>query len=104
MRFLQGQSPYEDSIRPDVILLDLKLPGLSGLGVLEIIKNDKDLQSIPVVMLTTSAADRDRETAYANHVNSYLVKPMAFERFRALVRELCHYWGEVNCPARDRTA
>ena len=72
--------------------------------VLEIIKNDKDLQSIPVVMLTTSAADRDRETAYANHVNSYLVKPMAFERFRALVRELCHYWGEVNCPARDRTA
>lgn len=102
LRYLRGENPFGDvPMRPDVVLLDLKLPGMNGLQVLEAIKTDRDLRRIPVVMLTTSTADSDREAAYAQHVNSYLVKPMEFSGFTDLVREICHYWGEINCPAGD---
>lgn len=101
LKYLRREAPYHNRRRPDVLLLDLKLPGLNGLQVLEKIKADRDLCTIPVVMLTTSAADRDRTTAYEKHVNSYLVKPLDFAGFRQVVTEICHYWGEVNCPVSD---
>ncbi|GAB5440239.1 MAG: response regulator [Fuerstiella sp.] len=101
LQFLRRQSPYEDSPRPDLILLDMKLPGVNGLQVLENIKADDDLCSIPVVMLTTSATRDDRQKAYRLHANSYLVKPMGFDGFRSLVGEICHYWGDVNTPVTD---
>ncbi len=94
-------SEGESWVRPDVILLDLKLPGVNGLQVLKEVKADNDLRTIPVIMLTTSDAESDRDAAYAQHVNSYLVKPMEFSGFTELVREICHYWGNVNCPASD---
>jgi CheY-like chemotaxis protein len=75
-----------------VILLDLRLPRVDGLDVLKTIKEDEDLKTIPVVVLTTSEAEKDVARAYYNHANSYLVKPVGLEDFRKLMDDLGFYW------------
>lgn len=92
--FLDGQSALDylyrrgefagstDTEQPQVILLDLRLPRVDGMDVLKTIKEDPDLKSIPVVVLTTSEAEKDIARAYYNHANSYLVKPVGFEDFK----------------------
>ncbi len=77
---------------PALILLDLRLPRLDGLQVLKELKAHPHLEKIPVVILTTSAADRDLKHAYRYHVNSYLLKPVDFHEFEGLMRELGFYW------------
>lgn len=96
MKMLRKEGEYLDHPEPDIILLDLKMPGMDGHEVLEAIKTDPDLRHIPVVIMTTSDAERDRERAYALNANSYLVKPLDFDRFRQLVRDLSLYWGVWN--------
>ena len=81
---------------PDLILLDLKLPRLSGLEVLEKIKLHDRLKTIPVIMLTTSDSERDRATAYQMHANSYLIKPMDFKDFEAMLGDVGRYWVNWN--------
>jgi len=98
LAFLRQQAPYESQSRPDVVLLDLKLPSLDGHEVLRIVKNDESLKSIPVVVLTTSAAEADRARAYMEHANSYVVKPVDFDQFHRLVRDLQLYWSVWNAP------
>src|SRR5581483_1741350 len=78
--------------RPHVILLDLRLPRVDGLEVLQTIKEDENLKAIPVVILTTSEAEKDVARAYYNHANSYLVKPLGYEEFRKLMEDLGFYW------------
>jgi CheY-like chemotaxis protein len=93
--YLQRRGEYADPLsspRPHVILLDLRLPGIDGLEVLQVIKEDDELKVIPVVILTTSDAEKDVARAYNNHVNSYLVKPVGFEEFRRLMNDLGFYW------------
>ncbi|MEO8039551.1 MAG: response regulator [Betaproteobacteria bacterium] len=90
--FGNGDSPP----RPDLVLLDLRLPRLGGLGVLAAIKSDKRLESIPVVALTTSKAFDDLEQAYRLGVNSYLVKPLERNAFEALLTSLGYYWLQWN--------
>lgn len=80
------------SPRPHVILLDLRLPRVDGLQVLDEIKQDEELKIIPVVVLTTSEAEKDIARAYDNHANSYLVKPVGFEEFTQLMDDLGFYW------------
>lgn len=80
------------SPRPHVILLDLRLPRVDGLEVLQTIKEDENLKAIPVVILTTSEAEKDVARAYYNHANSYLVKPLGYEEFRKLMEDLGFYW------------
>ena len=104
LHFLDGQSALDylyrrgefsesmDTERPQVILLDLRLPRVDGMEVLKTIKEDTDLKSIPVVVLTTSEAEKDVAKAYYNHANSYLVKPVGFEDFRKLMDDLGFYW------------
>lgn len=82
----------ESSPRPHVILLDLRLPKVDGLEVLRIIKEDVEVQKIPIIVLTTSEAEKDVARAYDNHVNSYLVKPVGFEEFSKLMNDLGFYW------------
>lgn len=81
-----------DSPRPHIILLDLRLPKIDGLEVLKKIKSAPDLETIPVIILTTSAAERDVVKAYEAHANSYLVKPVDFDKFTNLMDELGFYW------------
>ena len=82
----------ESSPRPGLILLDLRLPKVDGLEVLETVKRDPDLRQIPVVILTTSAAEADMLGAYKNHANSYMVKPVAFDDFVAMMKAIGYYW------------
>jgi len=93
--YLLRRNGYEDpasSPRPHMILLDLRLPRVDGLEVLRIIKEQDDLKMIPVIILTTSEADKDMARAYNHHVNSYLVKPVGFEDFSKLMNDLGFYW------------
>ncbi len=81
---------------PKLILLDLKLPKVDGLEVLRYIKSDPITKLIPVVVLTSSKQDEDLVTSYSLGVNSYLQKPVDFEQFRKMVKELGMYWLVVN--------
>jgi CheY-like chemotaxis protein len=95
--FLRGE--YADAAqnpRPHVILLDLRLPRVDGIDILKAIKRDESLKCIPVVILTTSEADKDVAKAYYNHANSYLVKPVGFEEFKQLMDNLGLYWLSWN--------
>jgi CheY-like chemotaxis protein len=83
---------------PAVVLLDLKLPKVSGLEVLERVKSDDALKMIPVVMLTSSKEDKDLERAYQLGVNAYVVKPVQFSAFVAALKELGLFWAEINEP------
>ncbi|HEU5058591.1 MAG TPA: response regulator [Kofleriaceae bacterium] len=82
--------------KPRVVLLDLKLPKVDGMEVLRRMKEDPATRSIPVVMLTSSKEDRDLEAAYRLGVNSYIVKPVEFDKFVAAVEQLGLYWALLN--------
>lgn len=88
----QGSYSNKDIDFPDVVVLDLRLPKVDGLEVLREMKNDKNLNKIPVVVLTTSDAEMDIIQAYEFNANSYLVKPVNFEEFAKLMDILCEYW------------
>lgn len=102
LAYLFRQGVYADpetSPRPHVVLLDLRLPKLSGLEVLREIRASSELHTVPVVILTTSAAERDVTRAYEQHANSYLVKPVDFAQFTRLMHDLGVYWLSWNyCP------
>lgn len=98
LSYVRKQPPYEDRARPDVILLDLKLPKIDGHEVLTRIKEDEQLRTIPVVVLTSSEAETDRAKAYFSHANSYLTKPLDFDRFHQMIQDLKYYWSVWNQP------
>ncbi len=83
------------SVYPDIILLDLNLPRMGGLEVLEKIKADPDLRVIPVVILTTSQDEADIARSYHSHANCYIAKPVDFEKFMQVVRSLEDFWLTV---------
>ena len=85
---------------PKVVLLDLKLPKLDGLGVLRAIKEDERMCKIPVVMVTSSNQDPDIQSAYELGVNSYVVKPVNFDAFVEAMSHLGLYWLQVNQPPK----
>jgi CheY-like chemotaxis protein len=84
------------SPRPELILLDLRLPRVDGLEVLKILKQTEATKRIPVVILTSSDAERDVAMAYEQHANSYMVKPVNFEMFMDLIKTLGYYWVAWN--------
>ena len=93
--YLFRRGEYADaarSPRPNLVLLDLRLPKIDGLEVLKEIKADDGLRDIAVVVLTSSRADSDLAGASENYVNSYLVKPVDFEEFRRMMKDLGFYW------------
>lgn len=97
--YLYGRGEYADRMRhplPHLMLLDLRLPRVSGLDVLKEIKQDGKLRALPVVVLTTSDAECDVAKAYAHHANSYLTKPVDFGEFSRLLKDLGFYWLAWN--------
>ena len=95
MAFLRQEGDYADRPRPDLILLDLNLPRMDGRQVLEAIKSDPELSSIPVVVLTTSEAEDDVLRSYSLHANAYVTKPVDFEQFVNVVRQVDEFFLTV---------
>jgi len=89
-RWLAGET------KPAVILLDLKMPRIDGLTVLETLKSHIELQQIPIVILTTSKEDRDISKAYQLGANSYIIKPVDFEKFMDVAQQIQLYWCALN--------
>jgi len=101
MDFLCRRGEYRDAPRPDLILLDLNMPRKDGREVLEEMKQDAALRTIPIVILTTSDADQDILRSYHLHANSYVTKPVGMEKFINVVSEIKGYWfSVVKLPPR----
>jgi two-component system response regulator len=99
--YLFGTGPHATrdlGQRPQVMLLDINLPKINGLEVLKRIRADERTRTMPVVILTSSAEERDRLAAYASFANSYIRKPVDFDQFTEAVRELGMYWLVLNEP------
>jgi len=92
MQLLRKEAPFEDAVRPDLILLDLNMPRKDGRETLAEIKNDDDLKSIPVVVLTTSDADHDISKSYDLQASCYVTKPVDLKQFLNVVQSLQEFW------------
>jgi CheY-like chemotaxis protein len=95
LEFLRREGQYEDAPRPGLILLDLNLPKMDGREVLAEIKADETLRPIPVVVLTTSEAEEDILRSYNLHANAYVTKPVDFDRFIEVVRQIDDFFVTV---------
>jgi CheY-like chemotaxis protein len=102
MAFLRREGPFASAPRPDLVLLDLNLPRKHGHKVLREIKEDPELRGIPVIILTTSTAEADINLCYEGHANCYIAKPVDFEQFEKVVREIETFWFQcVKLPRHD---
>ncbi|MDO8209899.1 response regulator [Conexibacter sp. CPCC 206217] len=95
MQYLRREGEYADAPRPDLVLLDLNLPRKDGREVLAEIKGDDRLSTIPVVVLTTSQAEEDVLRSYRLHANAYVTKPVDFDRFIEVVRQIDEFFVTV---------
>jgi CheY-like chemotaxis protein len=101
MDFLHKRGQYADAPTPDLVLLDLNLPRMDGREVLAAVKGDPDLRQIPVVVLTTSEAEQDVLRSYELHANAYVSKPVDFDRFIEVVRQIDAFFvSVVRLPRR----
>ena len=98
LEFLRRQGPHGDAPRPDLILLDLNLPRRDGRQVLAEVKSDPDLRRIPVVVLTTSEAEEDILRSYDLHANAYVTKPVHFDQFMDVVRQIDEFFVTIVKP------
>ncbi len=102
MAFLKHEGVHIDAPRPDIILLDLNLPKMDGREVLDHIKKDDNLKTIPIVILTTSEAEVDIVKSYQLRANCYLSKPVQLDAFEALVKSINDFWlTEVKLPPQS---
>lgn len=104
LKYLRRAAPYQKAERPDLVLLDLNLPKLSGGEVLRAMKADKDLRGIPVVILTTSEEEAEISRCYAEGANCYVVKPVDFASFMSIVGAIEEFWFSVVKLADGRKA
>ncbi len=95
LSYLHQKIPYQNSPKPDLILLDLNLPKKSGTEVLADIKGDESLKRIPVIILTASGAEEDVARAYNNHANCYLTKPIDLNQFINVVQQIKSFWLSI---------
>ena len=95
MLYLRREGKFLSSPHPDLILLDLNLPKKDGREVLKEIKKDSNLKNIPLIVLTTSTADKDILRAYDLHANAYITKPIDFNEFMKVVESIANFWLEV---------
>ncbi len=99
MAFLRRAGRFADAVRPELILLDLNLPKMNGAAVLAEIRADPALTHIPVIVLTTSTAEKDVRLTYQLHANCYITKPVELEDFFRIIRLISEFWlGTVELP------
>ncbi len=96
LAFLKRSEPYCDAARPDLILLDMELPGVTGDQVLEFIKSDDDLKTIPVIIFSSYDTEDSKKHAYELYANSYVVKPMDMATFKQRVQSIAEYWRNTS--------
>jgi CheY-like chemotaxis protein len=102
LAFMRREGEHADVPRPDLVLLDLNLPRMDGREVLAEVKGDEALRTIPVVVLTTSAAEEDVLRSYDLHANAYVTKPVDFDRFIGVVRQIDQFFvSVVKLPKQD---
>jgi two-component system response regulator len=103
LNFIYKKGNYSNAPTPNLILLDLKLPKYSGKEILKILKEDEDLKSIPVIILTTSSAILDIDESYKSHANSYIIKPISFEGLIQTLMGLNNFWFVLSTkpPVND---
>lgn len=101
--FLYRKGKFHDAVRPDVILLDLNMPGKDGKEVLTEIKYDEDLSKIPVIILTGTETDRDSHLGDQLHANHYIIKPVSLEKFLGVIRDIEPFWLTVVRPSNPLT-
>jgi two-component system, chemotaxis family, response regulator Rcp1 len=95
LKFLHKEAPYQEALTPDIVFLDINLPKIDGIEVLSIVKNDDQLKVIPVIMLTTSDAEKDIMKAYCNHANCYITKPVDIEKFMEVIQSIKSFWINI---------
>lgn len=95
LAYLRRVAPYADAVRPDLILLDLNMPRKDGRAVLAEIKNDPDLDSIPVIVLSSSQAEEDILSSYKLHANCYISKPLEMGEYAEVIRSIERFWIET---------
>ena len=95
IEFLTKTGNFKNAITPDLVLLDLNLPKVNGFEVLEKIKNDEHLKSIPVIILTTSMSDHDIIASYSMHANCYVPKPVEYDSFKKVVKCIEDFWFSI---------
>lgn len=100
--YARGKYAGRGTGNPVVVLLDIKMPKLSGLEVLETIKKDPNLRLIPVVLLTSSREEADLLRGYRSGANAFVVKPVQFEEFSKTVKELAIFWALINTPPPEQ--
>ena len=93
--YLKRRDLYKGSVRPDLILLDLNLPNKTGFEILEELKLDAELKSIPIIILTSSEASIDINRCYKLHANAYIVKPNNLAGFRNIVKQIESFWFSI---------
>lgn len=93
--YLGKKGQYAAASRPDIILLDLKLPKVSGLDVLKEVKSSDDLKIIPIIVLTSSSAEDDMVNAYKNHANCYVTKPIDLDKFVVTIQLIEDFWFTI---------
>jgi len=99
IKYLNKQGPYEEAVRPDIILLDLNLPKKDGREVLTVVKQDPNLKSIPIIILTTSNAHSDIVKTYDLQANCYITKPVDFDQFTVIIKSIEDFWlNTVSLP------
>lgn len=104
MQFLKQHGKYAQAPRPDLVLLDLTLPGKDGREILTELRSDESLANIPVVVLTASTSEEDKSRSDDLEVESYLTKPIEIERFLSVIRQLNRFWHEDMIVPSDRRA
>jgi CheY-like chemotaxis protein len=95
MAFLRKEGPYADKLRPGLVLLDLNMPRKSGREVLQEMKSDPSLRSIPDIVLTTSKAEEDIMKSYGLHANCYVIKPVEFPKLAEVVKAIHDFWFSI---------
>jgi CheY-like chemotaxis protein len=102
MQFLRRKGDYEHAERPDLVLLDLNMPKKDGLQVLEEIKGDKGLQTIPVILFTTSECAEDISRSYACGASTFITKPTRIDELREVLDDIGRYWSHAKLPGTEQ--